>query len=55
MHGDAGAEMEKEDAGRGFVGEVPSNGFYGDYKGYTVAKGAGYSFDASDCEVYQGV
>lgn len=34
--------MGGEDAGRGFAGEVPSDGFYGDYEGHRVDKGVGY-------------
>lgn len=40
--GDADAGVGKEDAGRGFVGEVPGEGFYGDYQGCTADKGTGY-------------
>lgn len=40
--GHAGAGVGKEDAGRGFAGKVPSDGFYGDYEGYTADKGTRY-------------
>ena len=47
--------MGKEDAGWGFVGKVPSDGFYGDYQGCRADKGAGYRFDASDGGLYWGI
>lgn len=53
--GDANAGVGKEDAGRGFVGEVPGEGFYGDCQGCTADKGVGYRYDASDGWLYQGV
>lgn len=53
--GDADAGVGKEDAGRGFAGEVPGYGFYGDYEECTAAKGAGYRFDASNGGSYKGV
>lgn len=47
--------MGGEDAGRGFVGEISGNGFYGDYKGCRSDKGTGYRFNASDSGLYQGI
>lgn len=40
--GNAGAGVGKEDAGRGFVGEVPGDGLYGDYEGGKADRGTGY-------------
>lgn len=40
--GAVGAGMGEEDAGRGFAGEVPGYGFYGDYEECTADKGTGY-------------
>lgn len=42
VSGHVGAGVGGEDAGRGFAGEVPSDGFYGDYESCRADKGTGY-------------
>lgn len=52
VQGDAGAGVGGEDTERGLAGEVPGDGFYGNYKGYRANKEAGYRADASDGGLY---